>query len=263
MTFSTVAARVTFQPDEAVGQQALAPHVLLGAGEDPLDFHSSLAFAYEGQLDEAQYQDTLGYADDMYDNMDDKQGLEREEFYSMHYYTAEWFPKQSSVYSCLNRDLSDRDRTKAQKWRFFLHHFFGGMRKVPLWKGSQDLYRGVSVDLSKNPRYKEGKTITWSACTSATTKQDVVKGFLPAGEERTIVTMNGVFSGRSVKAFSATGGEEEVLLPPGTRFRVIAIWHINEVTMLQLQQIPTLEKRLALEPVCFCSMSPVGETQPV
>jgi len=54
-------------------------------------------------------------------------------------------------------------------------------------------------------------------------------------------------SGRSIHPFSGVPSESEVLIPAGSQFKIISIVEIGLVTMVQLKQIPSLEKHLKLE----------------
>ena len=46
---------------------------------------------------------------------------------------------------------------------------------------------------------------------------------------------------------SAFPNEEEILLPPGSRFEVIGVSPHGDLTLVQIRQIPSLEKSLKLE----------------
>ena len=84
-------------------------------------------------------------------------------------------------------------------------------------------------------RYRKGNTITWFACTSTTTELEVVQNFLPDDKECTIFTINGVFSGRSMSGSNTSSSSLNAEKVPGTRFRVVSVVHIKQVTMVQLQ----------------------------
>jgi len=122
-----------------------------------------------------------------------------------------------------------------------------GLRKIPIWRNQQDVYRGVPINLvSSNPeKYKVDNIITWYGFSSTSTNLGKVQQFL-GDRECTIFSINWCISGRSIEKFSAHPDEEEILLPPGSRFKIVAIIQ-GKITLIQLKQIPTLEKLLKLE----------------
>jgi len=65
-------------------------------------------------------------------------------------------------------------------------------------------------------------------------------------KESTIFSINECLSGRSIEKFSSHPEEAEILLPPGSRFKIVGVIR-GKITLIQLKQIPTLEKLLKLE----------------
>jgi len=186
------------------------------------------------------------------DNNDiQKYDLSRDEFLSIYFYTLEWKPEPTqNTYLRLNAALTSQDRDlKCTKWRFYLHHLFNALRKIPKWKHTHDLYRGVQGDLTKKypGKYEKGKQITWYGFTSATTEFGVITNFLPQNQTITVFALNVIFSGRSVNHFSAIPNESEILIPPGSRFEVVSVGNMPQVVLIQLKQIPTMEKLLNME----------------
>lgn len=59
--------------------------------------------------------------------------------------SAEWSPRELSLYRLLNADFREQDRTGLEKWRFYLHYLFGSIRKLPCLSAQQDLYRCLCV----------------------------------------------------------------------------------------------------------------------
>jgi len=173
-------------------RSSIAPFVLLPSNETPMTFSNSVQLAYDGKLPISKFETACGYAEDIYNNLEDTT-FTIEECMALYLYTCEW--KSDNPYSLLNTSLTNPDRTSLQKWSHYLHYFLGGLRKIPKWKGNQDLYRGVSLDLvSMYPKkYKVGGKITWYSCTSTTTILNSIISFLPPAKPRTIFTINGVF----------------------------------------------------------------------
>lgn len=91
----------------------------------------------------------------------------------------------------------------------FLFFALGAMRKLPDFKGV--VFRGNRTADIVGREYTPGREIFWSAFTSCTTDAEMAKRF--AGP-RGVVFRIRVNSGKDVSAFSALGGEKEVLLPP-------------------------------------------------
>lgn len=190
-----LAARFT-DYNESNGNQPLSFAVQLRKGEQPLSLFDSVRVAYEDEFDEDQTNALIEAAADTYNA--ESVGLSNEQLAAVYLFTAEWFPKPHSLYIKLNADLRATSRQEAQKWRFYLHHLFSALRRLPCWGSQQDLYRGVNVDLTKiNPeKYKKGNKFTWYECTSTTVKMDVTMQFLQKGKPKTVFTINGAFSGQ-------------------------------------------------------------------
>jgi len=252
---------------ECESRQALAPLVLLKQSDIPVSLEDSMIMAYDGELNNnIIFTSNLPISTNLHEilvqqgeyeleeNQLHKYDLTRDEFLSIFFYTLEWKDNTLNTYSRLNYALTSHDRDlQSPKWRFYLHHLFNGLRKIPKWNCTHDLYRGVKGDLTQKypEKYVVGKTITWYAFSSATTRVDVITSFVlsdkPEPEPGTVFTLNGVFSGRSVKHFSAMPKESEILIPPGSMFKVMSVTHIHLVAWIQLKQIPTLETLLKME----------------
>eukprot|EP01124_Arcella_intermedia_P021513 TRINITY_DN3014_c1_g4_i1.p1 TRINITY_DN3014_c1_g4~~TRINITY_DN3014_c1_g4_i1.p1 ORF type:complete len:378 (+),score=93.72 TRINITY_DN3014_c1_g4_i1:73-1206(+) len=231
-------------------QQPLAPLILLQT--DPLPFSTSLESAMGTNMDPLFYQSSLPYAKDKFQRLPEekKHNLTQEQFYAIYFYTAQWPHSDKHLYNLLNATLSSKDRSSsAGQWKHYLHYLLGAFRKIPKWQGNQDLYRGVQLDLvSLFPsKYKIGGIITWFSFSSTTTNLNVVKAFLPEGQQVTIFMINNAFSGRCIQDYSVFNDECEVLLPPASRFEIVSITPFGTYTFVQMKQIPTLEIMLQLE----------------
>jgi len=162
-------------------------------------------------------------------------------FYQFIFYTLEWDSPSLNLYTRLNSDLSSSKRNQsAPIWKFYLYYLFNSLRKIPIWKENHDVYRGVSKNLVLiYPEiYSIGKTITWYGFTSTTTSIGNVQDFL-GNEESTIFCINGCLSGRLIQKFSGRPNEEEVIIPPGSRFTIVSIMK-GRITIVQLKQINSL-----------------------
>jgi hypothetical protein len=229
-----------FGDTNSEARQPLSPYVLLSSADKPLDFASALLFSYDGLLSLSDIESFLSYGEEIYEELQEKGTLTLAECLAVYFYTLEWPQKTHNTYSLLSKALVDPNREGATKWKYYLYYLFNALQKIPFWNGHQDLYRGVNLDLVKNypQKYQVGKKITWYSCTSTTTRLSKIMSFLPSAP-RTIFTINGAFSGRSIQQFSALQDEAEILLPPGSRFEVIDIITVDGATTIQLHQIPT------------------------
>jgi len=231
-------------------QSPLAPLILLSRKEAPLSFQESITTIYQEEID-IFFESSVIYAEGIYESLsipEKDYQLDFNEFLAIYFYTLEWTPKSLNLYSKLNRTLCASDRSQELlPWKHYLHYLINGLRKIPIWKAQQDVYRGVALNLVGlyGEKYKEGKTISWYSFSSTTTNLKKVQEFL-GDQESTIFCINGCLSGRSIQKFSAHPNEAEILLPPGSRFQIISILR-GKMTLIQMKQLPTWEKLLKLE----------------
>jgi hypothetical protein len=235
--------------------QALYPFLDL-RGSPPLSFHDAVREGYrtpEGDciFSESEYQTARTYGLIKLRNTNQAELLQQgrqlsflteDEFLAVFFYTFELHPRSRSLYFLLNKDLTDKNRSLASKWKYFLHFFFSAVRKIAPAPMQQDLYRGVRADVARgNPgKYTPGKTFVEYAVTSTTRTLDVVKGFI-ASSSSTVFTINSAFSARSISPYSAIEGEEEFLFPPTSYFEVVGVTPFGNVTFIQLKQLPSPE----------------------
>jgi len=235
--------------------QALSPFVILEPTEASLDFKSAILCAYDGAINGTDMEKLDTYINVAKSNIEKlevegKTTLSCPEYLAIYFYTLEWQNNKLNTYSCLNQDLTNPDKKGLIKWKHYLHYLFAGIRKIPKWEGSQDLYHGINHNLVVEfpDKYIVGRKITWYECTSTTTHFETMLSILPFGSPRTVFIISGVFSGRSIKQFSATPNNADILIPPGSRFEIIGITRLDEFSfIIRMKQIPTLEILLGLE----------------
>lgn len=141
-------------------------------------------------------------------------GLDADEAGALNLYTME-----SELYPMLNQCLRDRDRTRLKPYFAFLQLMILARLKLPKYTGT--VWRGVKADLRK--QYPVGKEVYWWAFSSTTQKLSTLNNPMFLGQEgiRTIFNLQ-VRSGVDIARFSVFEGEEaEVLLFPGTKFKVV------------------------------------------
>merc|ERR1719152_115000 len=90
-------------------------------------------------------------------------------------YAAILLYTSNAIYTELNKCLRDKNRSKIQKFFKYLRLFFEATQSLP--QGRKTLWRGVSADLSKDPEYAPGKTVTWWGVSSCTSEAGVAKNF--------------------------------------------------------------------------------------
>ena len=143
-----------------------------------------------------------------------RKGLQQDEQAAINLYTQE-----TPFYQKLNEALRNNDQRTLQVWYSYLKLFFTALYKLPEYKGT--VWRGVAKDLSAT--FHENSEHVWWAFSSCTSSVKVLKSpsFLGATGARTLFNIE-VFDGRNVSEFSDLN-EDEILLLPGTRLRVISV----------------------------------------
>jgi len=155
-----IISRLITTEESEIIRTPLAPLVLLTKTETPLSFKDSLYQVYEDKLEEIFFQSNIHYGEYNYKNS--KQAKEYhltlDEFLSIYFYTIEWTDPSLNLYDRLNSALCSAERTKsAPQWKFFLYYIFNALRKIPIWRGNSDVYRGVSKNLVREypEKYKK------------------------------------------------------------------------------------------------------------
>ncbi|MGF1580032.1 MAG: ADP-ribosyltransferase domain-containing protein [Gemmataceae bacterium] len=124
----------------------------------------------------------------------------------------------SNFYRQLNATLRSPVRENIKPYFPYLRLLFSALTKLKPYPKS--LWRGVAKDL--RPQYPKDATVTWWGVSSCTSKVGVAKGFLGSRGRRMLfeVVPTNAFSIRNYSAFT---GEEEYILLPGTRLKVIDV----------------------------------------
>jgi len=179
-------------------------------------------------------------------------GLSDKELLAIFWYTFDFPFAKENVYSLVNTELTFEGRQLTLiSWKPYLYYLLNGISKIPKWNSTQDVYRGVSGDLTTkfSNKYQVGKRIVWYAFTSTSTKMEKIMAFLKPDITKcsTIIIITQSFSGRKIQDISAHTKEEEVLFPPGSTFKITNITCIGEtpkLSVIQVKQIPCREKAL-------------------
>ena len=104
-------------------------------------------------------------------------------------------------------------------------------------------FRGLNGAMP-HAKLKEGDTYTEKAFTSTSKNAQVSKGFAGMDRDKNPGTMLYAFgkSGANIKEFSGLKGEDEVLYPPSTQFKVIFSENEHESTKLGFKGCPEVNK---------------------
>ncbi|CAF1476097.1 unnamed protein product [Adineta steineri] len=157
-------------------------------------------------------------------------GLTRDESAAVYLYTMEW--GENSFYQVLNRALRAEDRSALKPWFAYLKLFDVAVQKLPTIR--KNLWRGVSKDVTTN--FKKGDEFTWWTISSCSTSVNIIKDFL--GPNSTLFLIEAM-NGKDVSSCTNYPNEDEVILCPGTRLRVVSdpldqppmhLIHLKEIT---------------------------------
>ena len=91
--------------------------------------------------------------------------------------------------------------------------------------------------------YAKGREVTWHGFVSTTKSMEVLENPMFCGREgdRTIFSIT-LTQGqaRDITRYSMIEAEDEVLLPPGCKFKVESLMHAgNGLTIVQLKELPS------------------------
>jgi len=159
-------------------------------------------------------------------------GLTADEIGAINLYTQEWHPSSNSLYSILNGRLRAEDRKSIHPFRSYLKLLLTALEKLP--KKELTVWRGVKRELYQV--YPKGKVYYWWSFSSCTENVEVLENpsFLGKEGKRTLFTVS-TSAGVSIKPYSMYP-EDEILLPPGMRFKVTGILDQKELHIIQLKE---------------------------
>ena len=116
-------------------------------------------------------------------------------------------------FTCLNEYLRAENRDALKPWFSFLKLFITALEKLP----PSDLiaWRGVAGDVGS--AFAENNMQTWWSVNSCSKALNVVEMYL--GDSGTVFAIDAT-NGKDISAFSVFQEEQEIILMPGSRFRV-------------------------------------------
>jgi len=137
-----------------------------------------------------------------------------------------------SLFSILNKLLRDTDRDKLKPFFSYLQILIKALHSLPDYAGK--VYRGVDVDLSD--QYQQDKVVHWWGFSSCSKDRSQADAFT-SSKSSTIFTINCKY-GKEIEVFSAYAKEQEVVLLPGSIFKVISVTTVDKFTFIALDQLP-------------------------
>ena len=208
-----------------------------GLNEAPLlSLEDALKYASDrsAKLSELDLSTAVYCADMHASNLVDEPGelLTRDEIAAIHLYTQD-----TPFYTLLNGCLRERNRELIKPFIPLIKLILTGLYKLPIISGGV-VFRGVKGDISA--AFKPTKIKMWWAFTSTTTQLSVLSNDLFLGKlgHRTQMFIH-LSTGFDIHRYSAIDSEQEVLLPPGSAFRVDSSLSPAEgLFQVQMTQLP-------------------------
>ncbi|CAF3750138.1 unnamed protein product [Rotaria sp. Silwood1] len=156
--------------------------------------------------------------------------LTPDESAAIHLYTMQWQKPHPSLYTLLNETLRSEQRIDLIPWFLYLKLFLTALYKLPSIKDT--IWRGIRGDV--NNQYKTDQI--WWGISSCTDTMEVMERFVGRSGVRTLFNIEAV-NGKAIKAHSHFPRENEILLMPGTYFKVRGKWSPAEnLFIIQLKE---------------------------
>lgn len=149
-------------------------------------------------------------------------------------YAAIFLYTGNSIYRELNRCLRTEWKS-VPKYFPYLRLYSQTMDAMPTRKVT--LWRGIAADLWDE--YQVGKTITWWSISSCTASKGVAENFmnqLGGGTAATFLTLH-TATACDISKLSFFPHEQESLLRPGTKLRVIKRHKVGKVAHIEMQEV--------------------------
>lgn len=149
------------------------------------------------------------------------------------------YSMESTFYKIVNKLLRAEDRTLLKPFFPYLRLALTGMRRLP--KEDVTVYRGIALPLSKlddASHYKPGRSIVWWPFSSTTSSKAMLMGqsqFLGKEGDRTLFVIK-TATARTIKAYSAFPKENELLVLPGTTFKVTRVETEGGLTTISMEE---------------------------
>ena len=146
-----------------------------------------------------------------------------------------------SVYEVINRSLRDQDRNALWPFRNFIWMLMHALNGCECYNGRL-VYRGVKKNISQF--YVCGETIAWHQFSSCTCNLEQEESELFCGKsgDRTVFIIELTTTrAREVSQYTFYPNEQEVILPPNSRFLVVSKVDLgNGLIQIHLKELPPL-----------------------
>jgi hypothetical protein len=141
-------------------------------------------------------------------------GLTADESAAIYLYTMQWSDPGGSLYNILNQRLRSEKRDDLKSWFSYLELILTALAKLPPVK--RTVWRIIEGDVSN--QYEKEKV--WWGFGSCPETKEVTEQFLRKPGVRTLFQIHSA-NGRFIRSHSHFPDENEILLMPGTYFRVL------------------------------------------
>ena len=167
--------------------------------------------------------------------------LSLDQLAAVRFYTMETDPASShdSFYALVNKSFRSEERARIKPLCPFLWLFMTALNLCPVHQGV--VHRGIRGDLAAE--YPEKRVITWNQLSSCTEEIKALENdsFMGKSGDRMLFTIEITSNrARSISEYSDISQEAEVILPPASRFQVLAlfsqvpVWGTESPCSLQL-----------------------------
>ncbi|CAF4676652.1 unnamed protein product, partial [Rotaria socialis] len=180
-----------------------------------------------------------------------RESLTLDEAAAIHLYTM-WHQRADSAIAIqLNRALRSGDASHIKRWLSYLKLFVTGLNKLPPKKGT--IWRFTRGDITA--RFQN--ECIWSGFSSCTgTKSVMTRAFDPCGVY-TVFKIECI-NGKSISNYSERPDQDEVLLMPGTRLRVLdKHYQGDDIYIVYLEEV---ESQNQLSPYRPSYTSPMNQS---
>ncbi|UJR06847.1 hypothetical protein I4U23_011135 [Adineta vaga] len=184
------------------------------------------------------------------DAKDPPDNLSLDESASIKLYTMECDPYTFSLYYILNSTLRHEDRRELRPWLLYLKLLLTALSHLPSVR--LNVYRALKLNKEiENEKYQEGKDVIWWGFSCCTSNKNICQKehFLNSTGTRTLFIIE-CFNGKEIGPHSFNKNDQEILLLPGTQFKVIRCDHnqydLHKIYLKQIEPSSILLESLSL-----------------
>ncbi|CAF1203604.1 unnamed protein product [Adineta ricciae] len=156
-------------------------------------------------------------------------------------YTMEWEPYTDAFYYVLNTNLRLENRNVMKPWFPYLKLLFTALARLPK-QADIVVYRAIRYQQEHEyDQYKQGAELLWWGFSSCSAERSISEQeqFLGSDGFRILFVINCI-DGVDIKAYSTYQTENEILLLPATKVRVLQVDNVERnFRIVYLRQLPT------------------------